>query len=110
MINDIPSKCTGNCTFTWSDDVTPTVNSIDNTTLSAIVITGTGFSEQTQENIVLIGDVPCQVTAATTTQLTCSAGENSIGTYSFTVPLLVALVVAMSCTSMVLDFVATLWS
>ena len=40
------------------------------------------------ENVVLIGDVPCTITLATETHLTCAAGINSIGTYNFTVNVL----------------------
>lgn len=86
-INEIPSKCS-DCSFSFSNLATPTVTTINADTLSAIVITGTGFDPEPTGNLVLIGQVPCTVTAATTTQLTCSAGQNSIGTYSFTVNVL----------------------
>jgi phosphotransferase system IIA component len=57
--------------------------------LNAIVISGSGFdSVNQQNNIVKIGNVLCTITQATSTQLTCSHGLNSIGTYTFTVNVL----------------------
>jgi len=57
--------------------------------LNAIVISGSGFdSVNLQNNLVYIGSVLCTITQATSTQLTCSNGLNSIGTYSFTVNVL----------------------
>ena len=52
--------------------------------MNAIVLTGSGFDPLPENNIILIGSTPCAVTQATTTQLTCSAGQNPFGTYYFT--------------------------
>lgn len=86
-MNDIASACS-NCTFQWSADATPVVNSIDASSNSAITIDGTGFSATPSDNIVMIGAVRCTVTSATSTQLVCAAGLNPVGTYSFTVNVL----------------------
>lgn len=86
-INGIATACS-NCTFEWSADATPVVNAIDASSNSAIVIDGTGFSETPSDNIVLIGTTRCTVTSASSTQLTCTAGLNPAGTYSFTVNVL----------------------
>lgn len=84
LINGISTACS-NCTFEWSADATPVVNSIDASTNSAIVITGTGFSETLAHNVVLIGTTPCNVTSATSVRLVCAAGLNPVGAYSFKV-------------------------
>ena len=56
--------------------------------MNAISITGSGFSLSPQNNQVLIGNIPCSITSSTSTQLTCAAGENSVGTYNYTVSVL----------------------
>ena len=40
-----------------------------------LVITGTKFSATPGDNSVLVGDVPCGVTASTTTSITCTLGK-----------------------------------
>ena len=84
-INDIPTKC-ANCTFKWASSVTPIVNNIDVSVLSSIKIAGSGFDNNNiNNNLVLIGQVPCRIISATGILIVCSAGENSIGTYDFQV-------------------------
>ena len=82
-INNINSICNGSCDFEWSQSVTPEVNSIDTTDLRLIKLVGFNFDPSPINNVVLIGSVRCNVTAATATQLTCTAGQNPIGTYTF---------------------------
>ena len=48
---------------------------------TSIVITGTGFSSVTSDNNVTIAGVDCSVTAATTTEITCSVGNGPVGAY-----------------------------
>ena len=79
------SECTENCEFTYLNSSTPIVNSIDTTSLSAIVITGSGFESTPSLNTVRIGTVPCEITSSNETTLICSAGINSLGTHSFEV-------------------------
>ena len=43
-------------------------------------MTGTGFSTTVSDNVVMIGGVACDVTAATETELTCTVGQGSPGT------------------------------
>ncbi len=46
---------------------------------TSITITGTGFSSTSCENIILIGSsYQCPITSATTTQLVCQIGTNSL--------------------------------
>ena len=53
------------------------------------MLRGSGFdSVNLKNNIVKIGGALCSITQATSTQLTCLAGANSIGTYTFTVNVL----------------------
>lgn len=82
-INNINSICSGSCDFEWSQSMTPAVNLIDTTDLRSIKITGLNFDPSPANNLVLIGSVACNVTATSTTQLTCMAGQNPIGTYTF---------------------------
>lgn len=86
-INDVPSSCSGDCSFRWDSSVTPTITSVSpNTGSSAlgtsITIVGTGFSSVTSENIVTIGGVACSVTAATSTSITCDVGNGPVGFHS----------------------------
>ncbi len=97
-IADIATKC-DNCTFEWLQSATPTVSNIDASSLDSIQITGTGFDTTTDNNLVLIGDVPCRITSATSTLLVCAAGENPVGTYSFKVNILGKGLARMSTTA-----------
>ena len=57
--------------------------------MAAISITGSGFDDTNkQNNLVKIGDVNCTVSSATNTNIICSAGPNTIGSYQFTVNVL----------------------
>ena len=85
MIN--PSSCsltvpTNNLEFLFTPCTTGEVTSISPTKGPAgttITITGTGFSSTQCENILLIGSsYSCPITSASTTQLTCQIGTNSI--------------------------------
>ena len=76
MINEIQSVC-HDCTFEWSNASTPVVDGINADSISAIQITGRGFdSIEPINNLVLIGNVPCNVISSTNTSITCSAGTN----------------------------------
>ncbi|KAK3587658.1 hypothetical protein CHS0354_042441 [Potamilus streckersoni] len=86
-INDIPNKCTGDCCFHWSSEVTPTVTAISPSsgTLAqgtVLTITGTGFNgTTTSNNQVVIGGKECTITMATTTSINCNVGNGPIGSY-----------------------------
>ncbi len=74
-INGIPSKCSANCSFQWSNSSTPTVNSIDISNPSSIKLIGSGFDAiNKSNNQVFIGTTQCVVTSATTTIIYCAPG------------------------------------
>ncbi|KAL3886654.1 hypothetical protein ACJMK2_026634, partial [Sinanodonta woodiana] len=88
-INDIPNKCTGNCSFQWSSDDTPTVTAVNPTSGAhgtVITITGTGFDGTTaSNNHVLIGDIECTIIIATNTYITCIVGNGHMGRHKVVV-------------------------
>jgi hypothetical protein len=76
-VNNVPSLCTSSslCDFQWLQSSTPVVTNIDTSNKQAIVLTGTGFDLTNQNNKVLLGDVACTVTSASSTQLVCTPGN-----------------------------------
>ncbi|XP_073714529.1 fibrocystin-L [Misgurnus anguillicaudatus] len=82
FINGIPSWCSGDCSFTWSESKTPTVTGISPTEgssgLSTVLnITGSGFDGGNVT--VKIGDVECSVQEVTNSYITCKVGPASAG-------------------------------
>jgi len=61
------------------------VTVIDTSNASSFVLTGTGFDAIAENNLVKLGDVACDITDATSTQLTCKPGLVPVGTYDFSV-------------------------
>jgi len=43
--------------------------------MQAIVLTGSEFDQTNENNIVLLGNIACNVTSATSTQLVCMPGN-----------------------------------
>ncbi|KAL6460366.1 hypothetical protein MHYP_G00303320 [Metynnis hypsauchen] len=87
-INGIPSKCSGDCGFTWSEAKTPTVTGISPSQGASdlgtvLTISGSGFVDGNAS--VQIGDVQCSVLLVTSTSLTCSVGPASAGLYPVSV-------------------------
>ncbi|KAJ8273405.1 hypothetical protein GJAV_G00101260 [Gymnothorax javanicus] len=88
LINGIPSYCSGDCGFEWSEDKTPTVTGISPTEGSyalntVLIITGSGFFSENAT--VLIGDVKCTVVRMDDSSLTCRVGNASAGTFPVSV-------------------------
>ncbi|CAM4636768.1 unnamed protein product [Leuciscus chuanchicus] len=82
FINGIPSRCSRDCGFTWSEPKTPTVTGISPTEGSSslgtvLTITGSGFDGGNVT--VKIGDVECSVLHLTNTSITCQVGPASAG-------------------------------
>nr|XP_055075131.1 fibrocystin-L-like [Misgurnus anguillicaudatus] len=82
FINGIPSWCSGDCGFTWSESKTPTLTGISPTEgssgLSTLLnITGSGFDNSNVT--VKTGDVECSVQEVTNTYVTCRVGPASAG-------------------------------
>ncbi|XP_060573258.1 fibrocystin-L-like isoform X2 [Ruditapes philippinarum] len=83
-INDVPTACSGDCSFEWKSSVTPTVTAVSPSTgtsalSTSIDITGTGFSTDKTMNNVTIGGVACTVTDSTATSITCDVGNGPVG-------------------------------
>ena len=76
MINNIPTKC-ADCTFLYNSAATPAISTIDVADTANIQISGSGFGNRSEGNIVMIGDVPCSILTSTTTSISCAAGKLS---------------------------------
>ncbi|XP_048585401.1 fibrocystin-L isoform X2 [Nematostella vectensis] len=78
-VDSIPSSCSSRkCTFQYNPSATPTLTSISptaGTSGTELTINGTGFSATPQDNIVNIGETPCNVTSSTSTLITCTLGH-----------------------------------
>lgn len=90
LINDVPTKCSGNCSFEWDASVTPRVISVlptkgAMTLKTTIEIAGSGFESEPSKNTVVIGGVICAVTAASSTSITCNIGDGPVGTHTVVV-------------------------
>uniref|UniRef100_A0ABM0MU86 Fibrocystin-L-like n=1 Tax=Saccoglossus kowalevskii TaxID=10224 RepID=A0ABM0MU86_SACKO len=84
-VNQIPSTCTGDCSFEFLADLTPQVTDISPNSGSAsssteVTVQGVGFSQTADDNKVTIGDVNCVVTNALDTMIMCLIGEAPGGT------------------------------
>ncbi|XP_030597029.1 PKHD1 like 1, tandem duplicate 1 [Archocentrus centrarchus] len=87
-INGIPSKCSGDCGFKWSEEKTPVVTGISPSQGSdgvgtLLTITGTGFSSENAS--IMVGPARCHIKAATASTLVCTLGSASAGTYPVSV-------------------------
>ncbi|CAH1788932.1 unnamed protein product [Owenia fusiformis] len=81
-INNIPTACTGDCSFEYSEAATPTVTASTPSQGPAntdLTITGTGFHTTADQNTVLIGGAICDVTSATSTEIHCTTGNAAAG-------------------------------
>ncbi|XP_038580507.1 PKHD1 like 1, tandem duplicate 1 [Micropterus salmoides] len=83
-INGIPSKCSGDCGFEWSADMTPVVTGISpsqgsNGLGTLLTVTGTGFSGENAS--IIVGNASCLVEQITAITQVCRLGSNSAGTY-----------------------------
>ncbi|XP_071792804.1 fibrocystin-L-like isoform X2 [Asterias amurensis] len=87
IVNSIPSSCSGGqCTFEYSDDVTPKAFSSSPSIGSAflntvLTLTGSGFSANSGENNVTLNDAVCEVTSFSETSISCSVGESVAGVF-----------------------------
>uniref|UniRef100_A0AAY5ETB4 Polycystic kidney and hepatic disease 1 (autosomal recessive)-like 1 n=1 Tax=Electrophorus electricus TaxID=8005 RepID=A0AAY5ETB4_ELEEL len=83
FINGIPSICSYDCSFTWSEARTPVVTGISPTqgasALGTVLsVSGSGFDVN---STVLIGNIQCTVLYVNNTWLNCSIGAASAGLY-----------------------------
>uniref|UniRef100_A0A3B4ZZ57 PKHD1 like 1 n=1 Tax=Stegastes partitus TaxID=144197 RepID=A0A3B4ZZ57_9TELE len=84
LINGIPSKCSGNCSFEWRDERTPVLTGISPTQGSdglgtLLTITGTGFSSENAS--ITVGKAKCRVEQVTGESLDVNSGRSSAGSY-----------------------------
>ncbi|KAI3358131.1 hypothetical protein L3Q82_003134 [Scortum barcoo] len=80
FINGIPSKCSGDCGFEWSEDSTPVVTGINpsqgsNGLGTLLTVTGTGFSSDNAS--IFVGQARCHVEQITATTQVCRLGGAS---------------------------------
>ncbi|KAK5854667.1 hypothetical protein PBY51_004842 [Eleginops maclovinus] len=88
IINGIPSKCSGDCGFEWTEDKTPVVTGISpsqgsNGLGTLLTVTGTGFSNENAS--IMVGETPCDVEQIDATTQVCRLGSASAGTYPVSV-------------------------
>ncbi|TKS89105.1 Fibrocystin-L Polycystic kidney and hepatic disease 1-like protein 1 [Collichthys lucidus] len=84
FINGIPSKCSGDCGFEWSEEMTPAVTGISpsqgsNGLGTLLTVTGTGFGSENAS--IFVGPARCHVEQTTATTQVCRLGSASAGTY-----------------------------
>ncbi|KAG7219452.1 hypothetical protein INR49_009286 [Caranx melampygus] len=94
-INGIPSRCSGDCGFDWSEERTPVVSGISPTQVRSgrmsddsagsslglgtlLTITGTGFSSENAS--IMVGGARCRVEQVTESSQVCRLGSSSAGT------------------------------
>ncbi|KAM5157489.1 fibrocystin-L [Mantella aurantiaca] len=85
-INGIPSKCNGNCGYTWNVGGTPEITSsstVWNGDDEILIINGTGFSGSTDKDntSVTIGNISCPILNITTNNIRCLVQKASAGTF-----------------------------
>ena len=89
IINDIPSSCRmKNCTYIFDEQITPTLHSvspIQGQGGTLITLQGSGFSDDMNKVIVVIGSAPCNVTFTSTTTIECVADRHAAGSYNISV-------------------------
>ncbi|KAM8882915.1 PKHD1 like 1, tandem duplicate 1 [Synchiropus picturatus] len=88
LINKIPSKCTGDCGYMWSEEKTPHVTGItpsqgSNGLGTLLTVTGTGFSNESA--IIMVGESECVVEDIQDGVQICRLGRSSAGTHKVSV-------------------------
>ncbi|KAM9824037.1 PKHD1 like 1, tandem duplicate 1 [Neosynchiropus ocellatus] len=88
LINKIPSKCTGDCGYMWSEDKTPHVTGItpsqgSNGLGTLLTVTGTGFSNESA--IIMVGESECVVEDIQDGVQICRLGRSRAGTHQVSV-------------------------
>ncbi|KAF0024292.1 hypothetical protein F2P81_023094 [Scophthalmus maximus] len=88
FINEIPSHCSGDCGFEWSEETTPVVTGISpsqgsNGLGTLLTVTGTGFSGDNAS--IMVGPARCHVEQTTATSQVCRLGSAGAGAYPVSV-------------------------
>ena len=89
-VNAIQALCeSSNCNFTFTADVTPTVNSIQPTTFTALntqfTISGVNFGTDSSKVHVTIGSVNCAIVSVVDTSIVCTLAALDLGSQSIDV-------------------------
>ncbi|KAM9839131.1 PKHD1 like 1, tandem duplicate 1 [Aulostomus maculatus] len=87
-VNGIPSKCSGDCGFEWSEERTPVVTGISpsqgsNGLGTLLTVTGSGFSYGNAS--IMVGEAECVVEEVTDTTQVCRLGGAAAGSYPVSV-------------------------
>ncbi|XP_063307204.1 fibrocystin-L-like [Pelobates fuscus] len=92
LINGVPSKCVGDCGYTWDQQQTPVIDSIHvtlglNGVNQELIINGNGFLGDTTNDttFVNIGDLNCTITNVTDNEIQCQIQDVSGGKFPITV-------------------------
>ena len=84
-VNGFMANCAAeDCSFTHDATLTPSLDSVSGTD-NEVAITGSGFSTDVSDYVIRVGDLSCDVTAASETSVTCSLEAGSAGVYDVTV-------------------------
>ncbi|KAJ0003487.1 hypothetical protein NQD34_008585, partial [Periophthalmus magnuspinnatus] len=88
FINNIPSWCSGDCSFEWSAEKTPIITNINPSQESddlqtILTVSGTGFANE--RATIMIGNAECNVTSNSQTFQICTPGRSVAGTFPVTV-------------------------
>ncbi|XP_019729703.1 PKHD1 like 1, tandem duplicate 1 [Hippocampus comes] len=83
-INDIPSKCSGDCGFEWLAEKTPVISGISPSQGSSglgtlLTVTGSGFSNESVS--IKVGEAQCVVEEVSAERLVCRLGSAGAGTF-----------------------------
>ncbi len=89
IIDGTPSSCrSGECSFSYQDDATPTIDSIyplEGQGGTDITIYGSGFSDLVSDISVIVGQFDCQIVSANATEIVCTLTNHPAGFYDISV-------------------------
>ena len=83
-VNGFMASCAGDCSFIHDASLTPILESISSSG-DELTITGSGFSADNSDFVVMVGKLVCDVTAASGTSITCTLEAGSAGVYNVSV-------------------------
>jgi hypothetical protein len=89
--NSDPVALGSACLFSYSSTIVPTVTALSQSVVTAgdvLVITGTQFAPSTSGNVVTLGAATCNVTAASSTSITCVVPVAAAGEFPLVVTVL----------------------
>ena len=84
-VNGFLANCAAeDCSFTHDASLTPSLDSVSGTD-DEVTITGSGFSTDITDFVIRVGDLACEVTAASESSVTCTLEAGSAGVYDVSV-------------------------